>query len=347
MAHLDYIDDTDAEEDSSAALVINCVLPLEFRGDRIDKAIAKALPNYSRSKIQQWLEAGLVFDNTRQIHSKDHAAGLENLHITVPQDPQNTAFTAEEIPLEIVYSDADIAIICKPFGMVVHPAAGNWSGTLLNALLHHFPECSLVPRAGIVHRLDKDTSGLLVIAKNIEAQHSLVQQLQNKTMDRQYMALAWGKTPQHKVVHGAIGRDSKDRLKMGIQSKNGKESTTRMTTCHQVQFEQRTISLVNCTLETGRTHQIRVHLESLGHALINDPVYKNKIPFQVAVILKAQLLEQGIDFPGQFLHAGLLGLEHPRTKDYLRFEQNAPDQFVAALQFLQFPAASYQDFFAT
>jgi len=342
MEYSDYIDDAQLGEEVPSLQVVEFDLPIELRGERIDKAIAKVLSNYSRSRIQQWLEAGLIFENGRQLHPKDHACGQEHIKIEIPPDPQNTAYQAEDIPLEIIYSDADIAIIHKPLGMVVHPAAGNWTGTLLNALLHLYPECSAVPRAGIVHRLDKDTSGLLVIAKNNEAQHDLVKQLQSRSMNRKYLALAWGKTPLTKVIHGAIGRDVKDRLKMSIQINHGKEAVTHVETLHHALFEDRPISLIACTLETGRTHQIRVHLESLGHALVNDPVYKNKIPYQTALSLKNKLLESNIQFPGQFLHAGLLGLEHPRTRELLHFQTPPPAVFLETLSFLNIPITEWQ-----
>jgi 23S rRNA pseudouridine1911/1915/1917 synthase len=345
MEYSDYIDDAEVGEEVPLLQVIEFDLPIELRGERIDKAIAKVLPTYSRSRIQQWIEAGLVSENNRLIQAKYHAMGMEHVKISIPPDPQNSAYHPEDLPLQVVYSDSDIAMIYKPYGMVVHPAAGNWSGTLLNALLHHFPECSEVPRAGIVHRLDKDTSGLLVIAKNLEAQHSLVQQLQSRSMERKYIALVWGKTPMSKVIHGAIGRDSKDRLRMSLQASGGKDACTHIATLDHTQFEEKPISLVSCELETGRTHQIRVHLESLGHALVNDPIYKNKIPHQTALVLKNQLLEHSIQFPGQFLHAGLLGFVHPRTKDHIRFHVEPPLAFVQTLEYLNIPKTAWEKVF--
>jgi len=345
MEYTNYIDDAEVGEEVPLLQVIQFDLPIELRGERIDKAIAKVLPTYSRSRIQQWIEAGLVYDSDRKIQAKDHAMGLEHVRISIPSDPQNTAYQAEDLPLQVLYEDGEIALINKPFGLVVHPAAGNWSGTLLNALLHHFPECSEVPRAGIVHRLDKDTSGLLVIAKTLEAQHALVQQLQSRSMERKYIALVWGKTPLSKVIHGAIGRDSKDRLRMSLQASGGKEACTHLTTLWHTSFENKPISLVYCELETGRTHQIRVHLESLGHALINDPIYKNKIPHQTALVLKNQLLDHAIQFPGQFLHAGLLGLEHPKTKEPIRLDVEPPSAFVQTLDFLNIPRRAWEKVF--
>ncbi len=345
MEYSDYIDDAEVGEEVPLIRVIEFDLPIELRGERIDKAIAKVLTTYSRSRIQQWIEAGLVYENERKIQAKDHAMGLEHVKISLPPDPQNNAYHAEDLPLQVVYSDSDIAMIYKPYGLVVHPAAGNWSGTLLNAVLHHFPECSDVPRAGIVHRLDKDTSGLLVIAKNLKAQHALVQQLQSRSMERKYIALVWGKTPLSKVIHGAIGRDPKDRLRMSMQVSNGKEASTYVKTLYHGTFEGKPISLVSCELETGRTHQIRVHLEFLGHALVNDPIYRNKIPHQIALALKNQLLENNIQFPGQFLHAGLLGLEHPMTKEQVRIKVDPPPPLIETLDFLKIPRSSWEKVF--
>jgi 23S rRNA pseudouridine1911/1915/1917 synthase len=343
----DYIDDADPVEEVSSVKQIQVELPIELRGERIDKAIAKVLTEYSRSKIQQWLEAGLIYENERQLQVKDTASGQQILQISVPNDPQNEAFLPENIPLKVVFSDENIAIIDKPYGMVVHPAAGNWSGTLLNALLYLFPECSQVPRAGIVHRLDKDTSGLLVIAKNSIAQLGLVKQLQDRSMQRKYLALAWGKTPTTKVIHGSIGRDPRDRLKMGITLGHGKEATTHLQTLCHAKFEGKDLSLLSCQLETGRTHQIRVHLESIGHALVNDPVYKNRIPHQTAQVLKEQLLSHQIDFPGQFLHAGLLGFMHPITHEQLIFSQPASLPMLQMLDFLQIEPVVWQKAFET
>lgn len=341
MESSDYIDDADLVEEVPHLEQIDLELPIELRGERLDKAIAKLLPDYSRSKIQNWLEAGHITQSGRVLTAKESVTGAQIIHIEIPSDPQNSAYQAEKIALDLIYSDEDLALICKPFGMVVHPAAGNWSGTLLNALLHHFPECSGVPRAGIVHRLDKDTSGILVVAKNLKAQNGLVQQLQDHSMQRKYLALAWGKTPPSKVIHGAIGRDPRDRLKMAIQS-NGKEATTHLKTIAHTQFEGKDLSLVTCILETGRTHQIRVHLESLGYALVGDPIYKNKVPHQVATRLKEELLSLDIEFPGQFLHAGVLGFEHPLSKEWICYQANPPSAFLKTLDFLKFTPDIWQ-----
>jgi 23S rRNA pseudouridine1911/1915/1917 synthase len=329
----DYIDDADPVEEVPVLDVLHLELPLQLRGERLDKAIAKILPEYSRSKIQTWLDAGHITHNDKVLHAKDSVTGAQTIQIVIPHDPQNDAYQAQDIPLEVIYSDKDLALIYKPFGMVVHPAAGNWSGTMLNAVLFHFPECSELPRAGIVHRLDKDTSGLLVIAKSLIAQTGLVHQLQNHSMQRKYLALAWGKTPANKVLHGAIGRDPRDRLKMAVQM-NGKEATTHLRTLAHISFEGRDLSLVSCVLETGRTHQIRVHLESIGHALFNDPIYKNKIQHQVSGKLVSELHHDGIEFPGQFLHAGLLGFVHPVTKVFIRHHVPPPEPFLKTLAFL-------------
>jgi 23S rRNA pseudouridine1911/1915/1917 synthase len=342
MEPSDYIDDADPMEVVQDEQILLLELSTDLRGERMDKAIARLLPEYSRSKIQAWLEQGLIKVDDRTVIAKDIVTGAGVVRVRVPDDPQNSAFLAEDIPLQILYSDDDLAIIYKPFGMVVHPAAGNWSGTLLNALLHHFPKCHEVPRAGIVHRLDKDTSGVLVVAKTIQAQFGLVKQLQDHSMQRKYLALAWGKTPANKTIHGAIGRDPRDRVKMSLNGQHGKDATTHLQTIETKTFEGKDISLVTCVLETGRTHQIRVHLESLGHALVNDPVYKNKIPQQVSQFLRLEIQNHHMDIPGQLLHAGLLGFDHPITHQPLRFQAHPPQPFLQLLDMLGFSDASWK-----
>jgi 23S rRNA pseudouridine1911/1915/1917 synthase len=229
------------------------------------------------------------YEDGKFAQSKELVLGEQVLTVNVPEEPQNKAFSAENIPLDIVFSDESIAVINKPAGMVVHPAAGNWQSTLLNAILFHFPECENVPRAGIVHRLDKDTSGLLVIAKNIIVQNDLVKQLQARTVSRRYLALVWGSPPLEKTIITSIGRDTRDRLKMAVTEANGaKEAITIMKVLQTTQYEGRSLSLVECKLQTGRTHQIRVHLQYLGFPIVNDPIYQQKSPLQ----MQSQLMKK-------------------------------------------------------
>lgn len=319
MEPLDYIDEDEGMVNESPQGVIHLHIPIIFRGERLDKTLAKLLPNYSRSRIQQWLERGLVHFSGGQMTPKTTVLGGESISIQVPEDPQNNAYQPENINLEVVFEDESVVVINKPAGLVVHPAVGNWSGTLLNGLLYRFPECEFVPRAGIVHRLDKDTSGLLVVAKTIESQTNLVRQLQARTVNRKYLALVWGKFPSQKVIRGLIGRDPRDRLKMAVvANSSGKEAVTHVTNLQTIEFGGQEVSLVVCKLETGRTHQIRVHMESIGFPLLNDPVYKKKVPNKSFDLIKQSqtALE---NLPGQALHAAVLGFKHPLTSSELIF----------------------------
>ncbi|MEY3776388.1 MAG: hypothetical protein RIR83_412 [Pseudomonadota bacterium] len=339
----DYIDDVVQGEDVPENPSISIVIPPSFRGQRIDKALGSLIGDYSRSKIQQWLQSGIIQSAGEALLPKYTVLGNEQISIAVPSDPQNTAYQPEDIPLQIVFSDASIAIIHKPVGLVVHPAVGNWGKTLLNAVLHHFPECSLVPRAGIVHRLDKDTSGLLVIAKNLIAQNALVKQLQERSMQRRYLALVWGKAPLIKEIDQPIGRDPHHRLKMAISSgSSSKEARTRVQCLDQITYRDKVISLVECQLETGRTHQIRVHLESIGHPLVNDPIYRSKVPIQVDQFLRADMQHNAIQIPGQILHARLLGLCHPQSLKNVSWQIDPAQAFIDLFKLLGISTASWQ-----
>lgn len=334
MEPLDYIDEDEVVVEESTGEIIQLTIPGSFRGERLDKSLAQILPNYSRSRLQQWLERGLVVCSGKPLTAKTMVLGGESISLTVPVDPQNSAFKPENIDLEVVFEDDSVAIINKPPGLVVHPAAGNWSGTLLNGILHRFPECEFVPRAGIVHRLDKDTSGLLVVAKTLQAQTNLVRQLQERTVNRRYLALVWGKFPSEKIIRSLIGRDPKDRLKMAVvDSDSGKEAVTHVKKLETVAFEEREISLVLCKLETGRTHQIRVHLESFGFPLVNDPVYKKKVPHKAFDEIKlgwANTTDGPL--PGQALHATVLGFNHPVTNEEVIKSGLPPQQFLNLLK---------------
>lgn len=334
MNPLDYIDEDDEPVENQSTDLIHLTIPSSSRGERLDKALAKLLPEYSRSRLQNWLVKGYVVNHDKAMKAKDSVLGGEELRISVPEDPQVEAFSPENIELEVVYQDESIVVINKPVGMVVHPAAGNWRGTLLNGILYHFPECSLVPRAGIVHRLDKDTSGLLVVAKNLTAQTHLVRQLQSRIVLRRYLALVWGKVPPEKIIHGSIARDPKDRLKMAVIS-SGKPAITHLKQIGFVKYGAATASLVTCKLETGRTHQIRVHMESIGHPLINDPVYKKGTPTDWGALRNSVGVEYSQRI-GQALHAAVLGLEHPTSGEWMEWRISPPLTFMKWLDELKF-----------
>jgi len=337
MSSEDYIDEVEITEEIPLSNEIRVIIPSQWRGDRLDKSLAACLPQYSRSKLQSWIEAKLVrYVDGKFAQIKDQITGEQILLVTIPEDPQNKAFKPENIPLEVIYSDSSIALINKSAGMVVHPAAGNWSGTLLNALLYCFPECNQVPRAGIVHRLDKDTSGLLVIAKNIIAQTQLVRQLQSRTVSRRYLALVWGKPPMNKVINASMGRDPRDRLKMAVTEAHGaKEAITSFQVLQSVNYENKVISLIECKLQTGRTHQIRVHLQHLGFPLLNDPIYQLRAPLQLQKVLM-ETYDAGQEnlIPGQMLHATQLGLIHPESELDIKWSCPPPLHFLKLMGFL-------------
>ncbi len=280
-------------------------------GERLDKVLSRLLPQYSRSRIQQWIEAGFVLVDGESARAKSTVLGDEIVLIEPQSIPQEQAFQPEPMTLAIVHEDADILVLNKPAGLVVHPAAGNWSGTLLNGLLHHLPSLESIPRAGIVHRLDKDTSGLMVVAKTLEAHTDLVRQLQARTVRREYLSLVWGMPQTSGKVDAAISRHPRDRIKMAVsQSEQAKAAVTHFQRLASGKLDGRQVSLLQCRLETGRTHQIRVHMQSIGFSLVGDPLYgKPHLAFA---------------FGRQALHACRLGLLHPRSRQEMEWAAALP-----------------------
>ncbi|HEY1181716.1 MAG TPA: RluA family pseudouridine synthase, partial [Rhodocyclaceae bacterium] len=239
---------------------------------RLDAALARMFPEHSRSRLQAWLKDGYIRLDGESLDPKHKVWGGEQVSMEEQLSPQDSAVQAEDIPLDIVFEDDTLIVINKPVGLVVHPGSGNWSGTMMNGLLHHAPQLAEVPRAGIVHRLDKDTSGLLVVAKTLTAQTALVRQLQARTVRRHYLALALGQVLQDGVVDAPIGRHTRDRTRMAVVG-GGREART-----HYVIRERFTrCTLLECRLETGRTHQIRVHMANIAHPLVGDQVYGRKV----------------------------------------------------------------------
>ena len=314
------------EVSSQSAAQISVQIPMASGGERLDIALQQLLPQHSRSRLQAWIKADLVRMDAKTVTAKTKVWGGEQVNITPPANAQENAFKPENIPLDIVYEDDTILVINKPAGLVVHPAAGNWSGTLLNALLHYLPQLSDVPRAGIVHRLDKDTSGLLVVAKTLEAQTSLVRQLQARTVKREYRAIVWGIMWRHGTVNQPIGRHSHARTKMAI-SRTGKPAVTH----YEVLERFGTNTYVRCQLETGRTHQIRVHMQHLKAPIVGDNVYGigNIIPHKQMT----QTLRDAITgFNRQALHAIKLGLIHPKTEEFMEWQIELADDMRALLE---------------
>ena len=286
----------------------------------MDQALARLFPSHSRSRLQGWLKAGLATLDGREVAPKHKVSGGELLEVCEPPTPESLAEQAEDILLRIVHEDDAILVVDKPVGLVVHPGSGNWSGTLLNALLHHAPELAEVPRAGIVHRLDKDTSGLMVVARTLEAQTHLVRQLQARSVRRHYLALVRGEVLAPGEVDAPIGRHPVSRTRMAVVA-SGRHALTR----YQVRERFDRATLVECRLETGRTHQIRVHMAHLGHPLVGDALYG-------AARIGHPLLDA---FPRQALHAFRLGLEHPVCGEWMQWESSLPEDFAALLEALR------------
>jgi len=314
-----------AVSDELTTNVVNLTIPTNYAGSRLDQALAKLVPNWSRSRLQTWIVEKRILVNGQIATAKQLVWGNEHVEISPLKIAAESPFVAEAIHLNIIEEDETLIIINKPAGLVTHPGNGNWQGTLLNALLHHAPELKNIPRAGIVHRLDKNTTGLLVIAKTLAAQTSLVRQLQQRTVKRDYLALVLGEVKQAGNIDAPIGRHPIHRTKMTITSK-GKPARTH----YQVIENFEGCTLLQCSLETGRTHQIRVHLNAIGHALVGDPVYGGK-PGKTARAI-AQILT---DFPRQALHAQKLALIHPRTEQINQWEAPTPEDINDLLQILR------------
>jgi 23S rRNA pseudouridine1911/1915/1917 synthase len=295
-------------------------IPAECAGLRLDQALARLLPEHSRSRLAAWVKQGKVSLNDTAADARRKVWGGERVAIAAVALPEEAAQQPEDIPLTVVYEDGHVLVVNKPAGLVAHPGSGNWQGTLLNALLHHAPQLAGVPRAGIVHRLDKDTSGLLVVAKTLEAQTDLVRQLAARTVKRQYLALAHGRVARDGLVDAPIGRHPVQRTKMAVVA-SGRAARTHYRVLER--FAQAT--LLECALETGRTHQIRVHMAELGHPLVGDPVYGPRRRAQGALA----------DFPRQALHAWRLALVHPATGAEQAWEAPLPEDFAELLESLR------------
>lgn len=308
-------------------------VPSEWAGWRFDAVLAKLFPEHSRSRLQGWLKDGLIRLDGAEVEAKRKVYGGERIEFAAAPVPfardaaagfaggMTSADLAEDIALAVVFEDEALIVIDKPAGLVVHPGNGNASGTLLNALLHHAPQLAGIPRAGIVHRLDKDTSGLLVVAKTLTAQTDLVRQMQARSVRRHYLALALGTVERDGTVDAPLGRHAVQRTKMAIVRAGGKEARTHYAVLER--FARAT--LLECRLETGRTHQIRVHLASIKHPLAGDPVYG-----------KSKSGDARLDaFPRQALHAWKLALRHPATAGEMAWESPLPADFAQLLESLR------------
>ncbi|MDZ5470723.1 RluA family pseudouridine synthase [Bacillus sp. 31A1R] len=290
----------------------------EQKGDRLDKVLSTINDEWSRTQVQQWIKDGNVLVNGKNIKTNYKCSLNDEIEITVPE-PEELNVVPEEMNLDIYFEDQDVVVVNKPRGMVVHPAPGHMTGTLVNGLMAHCKDLSGINgvlRPGIVHRIDKDTTGLLMVAKNDMAHESLVNQLVAKTVTRKYRAIVHGVIPHdHGTIDAPIARDPRDRQSMTVVD-NGKHAVTHF----QVLERFKDFTYIECQLETGRTHQIRVHMKYIGYPLAGDPKYGPR---------------KTIDFNGQVLHAGILGFDHPRTKEYIEREAPLPEDFQALLEELR------------
>jgi 23S rRNA pseudouridine1911/1915/1917 synthase len=304
--------------DYSAIPRLALSVPADCGGQRLDQILARLRPQHSRSRLQNWIREGRVsVDEVTVSEPKQKLWGGERIELAEAPDESVQSSSPEAIALTIVFEDETLIVLDKQAGLVVHPGSGNWSGTLLNALLHHCPSLDRVPRAGIVHRLDKDTSGLMVVAKTLEAQTDLVRQMQAHSVKRYYQALVRGKVELGGTVDAPLGRHPTQRTKMAVV-KNGKPARTH----YRVVERFIDCTLVDCALETGRTHQIRVHLTSIGHPLVGDPVYgtgTSRVP-------------SGPEFHRQALHARRLGLVHPASGKPMLWKSKLPDDMAQLVQ---------------
>lgn len=335
-------------------------VPLDVYAKRLDQVLVELLPEFSRSRLQHWIKKGNVLVNGQVLKAKSRVNGGDQIQITIEPEEQGE-WEAEDIPLDIVFEDQHILVLNKPAGLVVHPAAGNYTGTLLNALLYHCSELITVPRAGIVHRLDKDTSGLLVVAKTLKAQAHLVQQLQRRAFEREYEAIVVGEMTGGGSVDEAIGRHPTQRTKMavvnrfrnsasrnhtsrnstsgddgfqsngfqsngfqsnGLQSNGSRSRGKEAITHYRIKQRYHGYTRLQVKLETGRTHQIRVHMAYIRHPLVGDPVYAGR--FKLPAGQNEELKQFLHNFRRQALHARKLGLTHPDSEEWMSWEAAPP-----------------------
>lgn len=300
-------------------------VPLEAAGKRLDQVLAQLFPEHSRSRLQEWIEKGFVKINNEVKRGKDKVKGSEKIEISAKLE-KVSPWNAEALPLDIIFEDDDLLVINKPTDFVVHPAAGHVAGTLVNALLHYAPKLSELPRAGIVHRLDKDTTGLLVVAKTIFAHTKLGTALQQREIERIYEAIVQGVMPSGGTLNAWLSRHPYDRKKRAVvEPGRGKEAITH----YRVLQKYRAHSLLQLKLETGRTHQIRVHMAHINYPILGDRTYGGRL--RLPPNAKPDFLQKLREFPRQALHAKRLSLIHPRTGETMSFESPLPEDMQALI----------------
>ena len=307
--------------------ILRAEIPGELGGLRLDRVLARLFPEYSRNKLQTWILKGRVQVDGKQLRAKDCVDGGESVEVDSVVEPI-LGCKPQAIPLDVIHEDSSIIVINKPAGLVVHPAAGNPDGTLQNALLHHFPDLVSIPRAGMIHRIDKGTSGLIAVARTLPAHKLLVEQLQKRDIQRHYIAVAAGRITAGGMIDAPIGRHPVDR-KRNTVTENGKPSITHYRVVERFSYH----TLIRVRLETGRTHQIRVHMAHIRYPLLGDPVYGGRLKFPPDC--PKALAEQLTCFRRQALHAVRLGLLHPETKEFSEWEIPLPGDMEALLESLR------------
>lgn len=318
---------TAIEENDSEC--IEATVPEHVAGRRFDQALAEMFPEFSRSRLTEWIKTGDALLDGEMVKPKVAVNGGETVTLAARQQIETDA-VAEDIPLEVLYADADVLVVNKPAGLVVHPGAGNPRGTMVNALLHYDPELAQLPRAGIVHRLDKDTSGLMVVARSLRAHAGLIEQLSSRAVHRQYVAVVQGPMVAGNTVDAPIDRHPHDRIRMAVAKEgSGREAITH----YRVREKFRSHTVVECRLETGRTHQIRVHMAYVKHPLIGDPLYGGS--FKLPKAATEALVEALRGFRRQALHAEKLSFTHPVSGETLSFESPLPVDMVALIDTLR------------
>lgn len=310
----------------SQAQQFNADIPDSLSGLRLDQALVELFPEFSRSRLQEWIKSGCVLVDGKALRAKDKVYGGAAVALSAEMEDSGETL-AQDIPLNIVYQDASLIIVNKPAGLVVHPAAGHWDGTLVNALLHYAPELAAVPRAGIVHRLDKDTSGLLMVARTLQAHKVLVDQLQARDIEREYLAVVQGNMTAGGTVDLPLGRHPTDRKRFAVRE-GGKAAITHYRVVER--FAHHTLTRLK--LETGRTHQIRVHMAHIHYALVGDPVYgRLRLPVGASLALTEALR----GFRRQALHAARLALAHPENGEMRQWEAPLPEDMQVLLAALR------------
>lgn len=306
--------------------VTKCMAPLEARGRRVDQIAVELFPEYSRARLQTWLKNGDLLVNGKKVKPSGKLLGGEAFILTAIAEPVSEVH-AEAIEIDVIYADEAVIVINKPAGLVVHPGAGNWSGTLQNALLHYDPELAGIPRAGIVHRLDKETTGIMMVARSLQAHKKLVDALQARIVSREYLALAVGEMVAGGSVDQPIGRHAKDRKRMAV-TETGKEAITH----YRINRRYQGFTLLDVKLETGRTHQIRVHMAYIQHPLVGDTIYggRRRIPAGLSEETRTAVQQ----FSRQALHARRLSFEHPVSGEEVSFEAPLPADLISLFKLL-------------